>query len=141
MYNLANIRRLAEAKKLKIKDVFEYAEITDMGLRKSIENQNMSLKTLDKLADLFEVSISELIADSRYNSPKEEIKKGGDIDVYRKLTSTQEELIRKQEKLYYNLEKQKQDLEKQVEKLKNEVELSRGYSLVATPPVELNKKK
>lgn len=93
MYNLANIRRLAEAKKLKIKDVFEYAGITDMGLRKSIENQNMSLKTLDKLAELFEVSISELIADSRHNAPKEGLKIGGDIDVYRKLTSTQEELI------------------------------------------------
>ncbi len=140
MYNIANIRKLAEAKKLKIKDVYEYAGITDMGLRKSIENQNMSLKTLDKLAELFNVSISELIADSRHNASKEEIKTGNDIDIYRKLISTQEELIRKQEKLYYNLEKQKQDLEKQVENLKNEVEFSRRNSMVASSLVELKKK-
>lgn len=135
MYNLANIRKLADAKKLKLKDVFEYAGITDMGLRKSIENQNMSLKTLDKLADLFEISMSELIDDSRHVKVKVNTTTAVDIDVYRKLIATQEELIRKQEKLYYSLEREKQALVKQVEKLTAELNSRKKEYPIGNEPI------
>jgi len=139
MYNLAHIRTLAEKKKLKIKEVFQYAGITDPGLRNSIEKQTMSLKTLDKLAELFDVSISELIADSRLKVINEDKIPIVNEGIYKKLVSTQEDLIQKQEILYNTLEKENRDLKKQIEELKNEVKLAHGYTLAAEPPTKLKK--
>ena len=139
MYNLAHIRTLAEKKKLKIKEVFQYAGITDPGLRNSIEKQTMSLKTLDKLAELFDVSISELIADSRLKVINEDKIPIVNEGVYKKLVSTQEDLIQKQEILYNTLEKENRDLKKQIEELKNEVKLGNRYNVAAEPSTKLKK--
>lgn len=67
MYNLQHIRFLADKKKLKLKEICEAAGMTDMGLRNSINNQSINIKALDKIADILDVSISELISDSRLN--------------------------------------------------------------------------
>jgi len=140
MYNLQHIKTLAEQRKVTLKDVFTHAGMSEAGFHRSIKNGNMGIEYLDKIADFFDISVSELINDSRLKLLKSPDNVSENVGVYKKLVTTQEELINKQEKLYNSSVREVQDLKKQVEKLKNEVELSSGYSLVATPPVELKKK-
>lgn len=138
LYNLLNIKIIAERKKTTIREIAIHAGISDTGLHKSISKNSINIETLCKIAEFLNVSVSELINDKLRSNPVES--KDNEV-VYKKLVSTQEELIQKQEKMYNTLEKDNKELKKQVEQLKNEVELSRGYSMVATPPAELKNKK
>lgn len=139
MYNLQHIKALAEQRKVTLKDVFTHAGMSEAGFHRSIKNGNMGIEYLDKIADFFNISVSELINDSRLIVKTAE-NIAENVGVYKKLVTTQEELINKQEKLYNSSVKENNDLKKQIEKLKNEIELSRGYSMVAEPSTELKKK-
>jgi len=136
MYNLLNIKTIAERKKITIREIAVYCGVRDTGLHKSISKNSINIETLYKIAEYLNISVSELINDKRY---KIQEGKGDSEGVYKKLVSTQEELIRKQEKMYNSLEKENRDLKKQIEELKNEVQLAHGYTLAAEPPAKLKK--
>lgn len=80
MYNLNNIKTLAARKKVSMKQLFAYCEISEGGFYKSIDNQSMNIKTLDKIAELLQVSVSELINDRHDTSPEKGLKKSGVVE-------------------------------------------------------------
>lgn len=80
MYNLNNIKTLAAHKKVSMKQLFAYCEISEGGFYKSIDNQSMNIKTLDKIAELLNVSVSELINDRHDTSPEKGLKKKGVVE-------------------------------------------------------------
>jgi len=140
MYNLQHIKILAEQKKVTLKEIIIYCGVSEAGFHKSIKTQSMGIQTINKIADFFGVSISELIGDDAFVENKGNDVNVENVGIYKKLVTTQEGLIDKQEKLYNSSVKEIQDLKKQVEKLKNDLEISRGYSMAAEPPVKLIKK-
>jgi len=61
MYNLQNIKRIAEYKKITIREIAVKCEIAENGLHKSIAKNSINIETLYKISDLLKVTISELI--------------------------------------------------------------------------------
>ena len=64
MYNLLNIKRIAEDKKISIKYLTEKIGITEQGFYKSLKNNSMNIKTVADIAKLLNVSISELVGET-----------------------------------------------------------------------------
>ncbi len=62
MYNLKNIRKLANEKKITIVEIANYCGITRQSYSKSIDRNAMSLETLDKTCEFFKIPMNELIA-------------------------------------------------------------------------------
>ncbi len=70
MYNLQNIKRIAELKNKSIREIANHCSISDTGLHKSIANNTISLESLYKIADFLKVTITELINEKHeYVSP------------------------------------------------------------------------
>ena len=65
MYNLLNIKKIAEIKEISVRAMAIHLGMTDGALHKAVKNNSMSLDKLDKLCDLLGVSISELVGDNR----------------------------------------------------------------------------
>ena len=61
MYNLQNIKKIAEEKRISIRELAEFCGKTAESLHGSIKNNNMHLETLDLICEYLGVSISELI--------------------------------------------------------------------------------
>ena len=112
MYNLHNIKKLAEKKNHSIRVISAAAGVSDTGLHKSITRNIIKLETLDKIAEFMGVSISELISDSRFSGNKDSGIDQEQVGVYKQLIETQAALIKKHEN-------ENRDLRKEVEQLKN----------------------
>ncbi|HEY6913723.1 MAG TPA: helix-turn-helix transcriptional regulator [Paludibacter sp.] len=75
MYNLLNIKEIASKKNISIKSLIVQIGISEPGFYKSLENNSMNIKTLAKIAEVMQVSISELISDSAESLTSYELKK------------------------------------------------------------------
>jgi len=125
MYNLNNIKTLAADKKVSIKKIIEYCEISEGGFYKSIENQSMNIKTLDKIAEYLKVSVSELINDRVENVQSKGLKKMGvaatPVEDYEKETD-----VAKLYKIMFEQQVEITDLTRECESLKNVIALGRS---------------
>ena len=61
MYNLHNIKRLAEERKLTIREIGDYCGVSAESIHRSIKMNNISLFTLDKICEYLNLSMSEVI--------------------------------------------------------------------------------
>lgn len=75
MYNLLNIKEIAANKNISIKKLIVRIGISEPGFYKSLENNSMNIKTLSKIAEVLQVSISELINDRVKSELEKELKK------------------------------------------------------------------
>lgn len=75
MYNLLNIKTVALDKGVTIKELVNRIKKTEQGFYKSLENNSINIKTLDLIAEVLGVTISELINDRPDKSTKIEHKK------------------------------------------------------------------
>lgn len=75
MYNLLNIKEIAAKKNLSIKSLIVRIGISEPGFYKSLENNSMNIKTLARIAEVLQVSVSELINDSAESLTSRELKK------------------------------------------------------------------
>lgn len=64
MYNLQNIKRIAEEKKATIRELATHCGISDTGLHKSIAMNSININTLDKIAEYLKVTVTELIGEN-----------------------------------------------------------------------------
>jgi len=118
MYNLQNIKAIATKRNMSVKELTRRVKSTEQGFYKSLENNSMNIKTVAKIADVLEVSISELISDSRFNvgqnkslvaSPDAEY--GKESELYKIMYQQQKEIS--------DLKDEKMDLKLELERTKN----------------------
>ena len=62
--NYNDIKILAERKKFTIKELAESIGMTSTGLKRSIEGETMSIKTLRDLCDILQVSIAQFFGET-----------------------------------------------------------------------------
>lgn len=62
--NYNDIKILAERKKYTIKELAESVGMTSTGLKRSIESEAMSIKTLRDLCDILQISVSEFFGEA-----------------------------------------------------------------------------
>lgn len=62
--NYNDLKILAERKKITIKDLAESIGMTSTGLKRSIEGETMSIKTLRDLCDILQISIAEFFGET-----------------------------------------------------------------------------
>ena len=62
--NYNEIKILAEQKKFTIKDLADAIGMTSTGLKRSIEGETMSIKTLRDLCDILQISIAEFFGET-----------------------------------------------------------------------------
>lgn len=62
--NYNEIKRIAEAKKFTIKALADAVGLSSNGLKRSIENETMSIKTLRDLCDILQISIAEFFGET-----------------------------------------------------------------------------
>ena len=62
--NYNEIKRIAEAKKFTIKALADAVGLSSNGLKRSIENETMSIKTLRDLCDILQISIAEFFGEA-----------------------------------------------------------------------------
>ena len=55
-----NIRKIAEEKRITLKEIAEYTNVSQQGLNKMLNNDDFKSSTLVQIAELFNVSISML---------------------------------------------------------------------------------
>jgi transcriptional regulator with XRE-family HTH domain len=58
------IKRVAEAKNFTVKGLADAVGLTSNGLKRSIDNETMSIKTLRDLCDILQISISEFFGEA-----------------------------------------------------------------------------
>jgi len=75
MYNLLNIKEVAANKNISIKSLVSRIGISEPGFYKSLDNNSMNIKTLDKIAQVLNVTISELVGDKTGKSPESGLNK------------------------------------------------------------------
>ena len=109
-----------------MKKLFAYCEISEGGFYTSIGNQSMNIKTLDKIAELLKVSVSELINDDRIDKKSEKaLNKSGvlesPVEVYEPETD-----IAKLYKIMYEQQVEITRLQKELEEVKKMNALGRS---------------
>jgi transcriptional regulator with XRE-family HTH domain len=62
--NYNELKRLAESKNFTIKRLAEEIGLTSNGLKRSIEGETMSIKTLRDLCDILQISIAEFFGET-----------------------------------------------------------------------------
>ena len=62
--NYNDLKIIAERKKFTIKELAESIGMTSTGLKRSIEGETMSIKTLRDLCDILQISISEFFGEA-----------------------------------------------------------------------------
>lgn len=68
--NYNEIKRIAEAKKFTIKALADAVGLSSNGLKRSIENETMSIKTLRDLCDILQISIAEFFGEAKSGDGK-----------------------------------------------------------------------
>lgn len=131
MYNLLNIKTVAIKKGTNMKALLKKIKKTEQGFYKSLETNSMNIKTLNKIAEELEVTISELINDRPPKGKKYEHKNSlvsspaaeyiipeNKEDLYKIMFEQQKEITEQQKEI---TEQQKEitELKLEVERLKN----------------------
>ena len=62
--NYNELKTIAERKKFTIKELAESIGMTSTGLKRSIEGETMSIKTLRDLCDLLQITVAEFFGES-----------------------------------------------------------------------------
>ena len=62
--NYNELKTIAERKKFTIKELAESIGMTSTGLKRSIEGETMSIKTLRDLCDILQISIAEFFGEA-----------------------------------------------------------------------------
>lgn len=124
MHNLLNIKKLAEDKKVTIRELGEYCGVTAESIHRSIKSNNMSLFTLDKICEYFGLAMDELIDQQIKGLPASSVRV---VDANEYLLTRFEQLVSERDKLKeMNVTLRKENLE-----LKKKLGELRGYGAVA----------
>lgn len=67
--NYNELKRVAESKNFTIKRLAEEIGLTSNGLKRSIEGETMSIKTLRDLCDILQISIAEFFGETSGDTP------------------------------------------------------------------------
>lgn len=130
MYNLQNIKKIAEEKRISIRELAEFCGKTAESLHGSIKNNNMHLETLDLICEYFGMPIDEVIGQQVKGLSTKNIKI---TDANEYLIKRFEEVIGERDKLKEELLKLKTENREQNKKLND----FSGYHSVAQPPPKL----
>ena len=74
--NYNELKIIAERKKITIKDLAESIGMTSTGLKRSIESEAMSIKTLRDLCEILSITISEFFGEDAAGSPSWMVSEG-----------------------------------------------------------------
>jgi len=128
MYNLLNIKEIAANKNISIKSLIARIGISEPGFYKSLENNSMNIKTLAKIAEVLQVSISELINDRVEIASQKGLKKievvTAPVEVYEPETD-----VAKLYKIMFEQQVEITDLTRECEGLKNVIAQGRSANV------------
>lgn len=135
-YNLLNIKTLCYKKNITFLELSRRIKKTEQGLYKSITTNSINIKTLAEIADVLEVCVSELIADSKYNEAKHNVTNKELSSI--KITDANEYIVNRFEEVVCENGKLKERVIQYEEKIRNLEENTRGnYSLQDVPALKV----
>jgi len=126
MYNLLNIKEVAANKNISIKSLVSRIGISEPGFYKSLDNNSMNIKTLDKIAQVLNVTISELVGDKTGKSPESGLNKNKvtstPIGIYAPPIKSEDQL-----RIMYEQQLELGKQQKEIYELKMEVERLKSF--------------
>ena len=127
MYNLLNIKEVAIKNNISLKSLIVRVGISEPGFYKSLDNNSMNIKTLAKIAEVFQISISELIGDRLEGKPEGGLTKSKASPIL----TLPVESEKAEESLYKTMYEQSLELlnkEREISELKLEIERLKNVS-------------